>query len=159
MTTRDLSGCGEPMDRRDHVCFPTLNDARQSRCRQFESAIQRREDLGINIDLRTSDQFAHEFQQYLGDFDLMPVRQSAYEEAGFPADRKPEWWFRMRESCVRVSHDALSYQLVTAAHGISRSMYLLGNGAGGRNRTDTGGKAHGILSPARLPVSPLRPGR
>ena len=32
-------------------------------------------------------------------------------------------------------------------------------GAGGRNRTVTGFKPHGILSPARLPVSPLRPGR
>ena len=30
------------------------------------------------------------------------------------------------------------------------------NGAGGRNRTVTGCKPHGILSPARLPVSPLR---
>ena len=30
-------------------------------------------------------------------------------------------------------------------------------GAGGGNRTHTGGKAHRILSPARLPVSPLRP--
>ncbi len=29
-------------------------------------------------------------------------------------------------------------------------------GAGGGNRTHTGGKPHGILSPARLPVSPLR---
>jgi hypothetical protein len=33
-----------------------------------------------------------------------------------------------------------------------------GRGAGGGNRTHTGGKAHRILSPARLPVSPLRPG-
>ncbi len=32
-------------------------------------------------------------------------------------------------------------------------------GAGGGNRTHTGGKPHGILSPARLPVSPLRRGR
>jgi hypothetical protein len=32
------------------------------------------------------------------------------------------------------------------------------DGAGGRNRTDTGSEPHGILSPARLPVSPLRPG-
>ncbi len=32
-------------------------------------------------------------------------------------------------------------------------------GAGGRNRTDTGSEPHGILSPARLPVSPLRPGQ
>jgi hypothetical protein len=31
-------------------------------------------------------------------------------------------------------------------------------GAGGGNRTHTGGKAHKILSLARLPVSPLRPG-
>ena len=30
------------------------------------------------------------------------------------------------------------------------------NGAGGRNRTDTRGEPHWILSPARLPVSPLR---
>ena len=30
------------------------------------------------------------------------------------------------------------------------------DGAGGGNRTLTGRKAHGILSPARLPVSPLR---
>ena len=30
-------------------------------------------------------------------------------------------------------------------------------GAGGGNRTLTGGDPHGILSPARLPVSPLRP--
>jgi hypothetical protein len=29
-------------------------------------------------------------------------------------------------------------------------------GAGGGNRTLTGGDPHGILSPARLPVSPLR---
>src|SRR4029450_3497475 len=29
--------------------------------------------------------------------------------------------------------------------------------AGGGNRTHTGGDPHGILSPARLPVSPLRP--
>jgi hypothetical protein len=29
-------------------------------------------------------------------------------------------------------------------------------GAGGRNRTDTGWKPRGILSPVRLPVSPLR---
>src|SRR5262245_2324419 len=29
--------------------------------------------------------------------------------------------------------------------------------AGGRNRTHTGSEPHGILSPARLPVSPLRP--
>jgi hypothetical protein len=29
-------------------------------------------------------------------------------------------------------------------------------GAGGGNRTHTGGDPHGILSPARLPVSPLR---
>ena len=32
-----------------------------------------------------------------------------------------------------------------------------GIGAGGGNRTLTGGKPHRILSPARLPVSPLRP--
>ena len=31
-------------------------------------------------------------------------------------------------------------------------------GAGGGNRTLTGSEPHGILSPARLPVSPLRPG-
>jgi hypothetical protein len=31
-------------------------------------------------------------------------------------------------------------------------------GAGGRNRTDTGWKPRGILSPVRLPVSPLRHG-
>ncbi len=30
------------------------------------------------------------------------------------------------------------------------------HGAGGRNRTDTGWKPRGILSPVRLPVSPLR---
>ena len=30
------------------------------------------------------------------------------------------------------------------------------DGAGGGNRTLTGGDPHGILSPARLPVSPLR---
>ena len=30
--------------------------------------------------------------------------------------------------------------------------------AGGGNRTHTGSEPHGILSPARLPVSPLRPG-
>ncbi len=30
------------------------------------------------------------------------------------------------------------------------------SGAGGRNRTDTGWKPRGILSPVRLPVSPLR---
>jgi pyrroloquinoline quinone biosynthesis protein B len=30
--------------------------------------------------------------------------------------------------------------------------------AGGRDRTDTGREALGILSPARLPISPLRPG-
>src|SRR5438046_8235479 len=32
-------------------------------------------------------------------------------------------------------------------------------GAGGGTRTLTGGKPHRILSPARLPVSPLRRGR
>ena len=32
-------------------------------------------------------------------------------------------------------------------------------GAGGGNRTHTGGEPHGILSPARLPVSPLRRGQ
>src|SRR5262249_23582143 len=30
-------------------------------------------------------------------------------------------------------------------------------GAGGGNRTLTGSEPHGILSPARLPISPLRP--
>ena len=33
---------------------------------------------------------------------------------------------------------------------------MAGFGAGGGNRTLTGGDPHGILSPARLPVSPLR---
>ncbi len=40
------------------------------------------------------------------------------------------------------------------------SLYLANplniHGAGGRNRTDMGWKPRGILSPVRLPVSPLR---
>jgi hypothetical protein len=39
----------------------------------------------------------------------------------------------------------------------SRNLQLIENiGAGGRNRTDTGLEPRGILSPVRLPVSPLR---
>ena len=40
---------------------------------------------------------------------------------------------------------------------IKLSLCVGGNsGAGGGNRTLTGSEPHGILSPARLPVSPLR---
>ena len=34
--------------------------------------------------------------------------------------------------------------------------WLIFYGAGGRNRTDMGWKPRGILSPVRLPISPLR---
>ncbi len=40
--------------------------------------------------------------------------------------------------------------------GCSTPRYIKCNGAGNRARTGTGFESHGILSPGRLPISPLR---
>ena len=56
---------------------------------------------------------------------------------------------------IRLRADALA-QAELASRSCERSERLAQAGAGGGNRTHTGGKPHKILSLARLPVSPLR---
>ena len=59
---------------------------------------------------------------------------------------------------IRLRADALA-KAELASRSCERSERLAQAGAGGGNRTHTGGKPHKILSLARLPVSPLRHGR
>ena len=57
--------------------------------------------------------------------------------------------------CLARLHPAV--RVLPCSHSASRqTLHFVG--AGGGNRTHTGSEPHGILSPARLPVSPLRPG-